>query len=751
MWPSRTGIGAQIGYGVPGNGIIDTENGRLSPRLRFPGHSYSHDETRTDTAWPIGAFSGLKTVKGSFSTILEPQTSGFDLNSSIYNSLQSDSLDSLYVPKDVLKSYLIESGSLTSSIAYNPCVGSRFCQFGLRPKNSTLRVPAIAYVSREIGSILNLAKMRLSCHNDGEIIHTASPEFGDPYQLTFPEAIQQIAASAAFLLVRTNSTIYLLHPFQSPLHHSGIHLELVGRVHSAELHQEAFSDACFNPWVSTQVAVVDINGHFGVWHFSPNGTDDPKKLKLPESESCIDNLQELSHWKKVCFCASKSLLVFSRSSLTQCTLDQPAKSSRLVNSNTWSSILDYQQVGEELYSFMLTSKELIWFSNDGSLTKLVSYKHFLDDRDPSWKLSVCATAASNFFCVVYSQKSPLFFVYTLGFDDGMPASLHQPYYIRSLNSHRHEAHDNVLQLHLFCVPGSNSQLFGLFELHTDFGLYVRYLSITKNVQLGDSPSTFQIWSRSSTPVDTGKSCKPISKKVWKNLLSNSSPQGSAELDTAAIQSFALKIGNWALSFDEGAIQKEMQGYVSLLDVSREPPTQVTDLAEVDSMVDQLGEYLTLQNLEVLREKTLQKVYQDLEEYYGMGEMRAMNSPSSLLRTALEVGGSLVKLKHGRTNQIYEEIFKEALSGSHNDAKSILDDWDKDVVVADVTTQPDQVASQMMPTIKVSSQPLATLPLAEGTQLHTHPSQRSQPHSQRRLKLSQGSQKTQRKRRKGGFA
>lgn len=758
MWPSKHGLGAQIGYGVKGSAIIDSSDQRRLPQIVFASLDDDYEDQNVGLLSQNDTIPSLKTVKLSFQTVVEPQTSNFDLNSSIYNDLQSDFADKVFIPQDILKSYLIELGSLTSTIAYDPTVGSRFCIISLPSRHSSLEV--VVYTSSELGTVLNLATMKMSCDTSDDTFRLTNPVFGTPFQLTFPEAINQISSSATShkLIIRTVSKVYVVQPRISTLHLSGLHLDLLGQIESTSLKKESFADACFNPCDEKQVGLIDIKGNFGVWNFGISSTSTPKRVDIAASDSSINNPQELSHWKKICFFSPRVLHAFSRSSMTQCSLGPPSRSFRLVTANTWSSILDFQRNSEVLkFSFMLTSKELIWFENTDKLKRLLSIKHFLDDKDPSWKLNVCSVDSLTFVCVAFSQKAPLYFFYTLGLRDGVPHSLKKPYYIRSLSSYHQAPKDNVLQLHLFPVSGSKSKIFGLFELRTDFSLSFRFLSTTKSLTLQESRID-TIWSRSGTPVETGSSaCKQLPMTQWKRLMEKISKKllPNDTSDSTIIQKFALQIGEWSLTFKEDKIRHENPSCVSLLDLTKNTPTNVQDIGEFDSMIDQSSDYFNNHNIEVLRDSddSLQQQFKLLEGYYGCLQLTKVNTAESIRRAALELGCSKHKLKHGSTNQVYEEKLKELLHDVDQETQKILGDWGEDIVDADITTQADPNIPESFPTINVnSSQVLSTVmpPISQGTQMN------SQLHSQairsqKRSKMSQGSQRSQRKKKKGGFA
>jgi hypothetical protein len=247
----------------------------------------------------------------------------------------------------------------------------------------------------------------------------------------------------------------------------------------------------------------------------------------------------------------------------------------------------------------------------------------------------------------------------------------------------------------------------------------------------------------------------MSAKDWKKLVKQVLPKGEpASSDSSAIQEFALKIGEWALAFDESLLRKEKHGSCSLIDMAENPPTNVRDIDEFDSMIEQLDEFFKLKQINLLRADydLLQSRFNSLREYYGSEQLLGSVSPETLIRTTLELGCSIYRASHSSTNQVYEEKYKEIVQEASDDVKSILSDWETGIVVADVTTQSDIEPSQTMPTINInSSQSQSSLfaPLSQGTQLNSQ--SQSQVRSQRRHKLTQGSQRSQRKKRKGGFA
>ena len=196
-----------------------------------------------------------------------------------------------------------------------------------------------------------------------------------------------------------------------------------------------FSDVTFNPWVSTQFGVVDVKGNFGIWNinskkealtklkkFDSNpktSSDEPdSSLKV---ESTIHDVTELSNWKRIIWAHDYNhIFVVSRSSLTQFELTPELSSQRLITSDTWSKIQDIHKNPESMkYAFILTSKELIWFEVSNPLRRLMSWKHFLDDKDPSLRLQVSEYEdCSKFICIIYSQIRPIILVYNFGIKDG---------------------------------------------------------------------------------------------------------------------------------------------------------------------------------------------------------------------------------------------------------------------------------------------------------------------------------------------
>lgn len=680
MWPSKEGLGVQLSYGVNGNGlVVSNENPNSSTYKRFPRLEFPRKRNQGITLNKIGK---------SNIVLVNEQTSSFDLNSKVYNNLQtavasqahqpkrkmySDS--NVYVPEEILKSYLIESKSLTSTIAYDPTFGQMFAIFDIRSRSGLTSSKAIAYVTGETGTILNIsilkyeAKELLNNKKESVDVNALIPLLADPFQVSLSEPIKQIEHCKLkdsfdyippYLIIRSDSKIYVLNCFKGKSQHynSLIELDILGELQTTDLMGFNFADVAFNPWISTQFGVVDVKGNFSIWNINSKKEvltklkklDSKRKTSAEEPDfalkinSTIYDVAELSNWKRITWSYDYNhIFVISRSSLTQFELTPELSSQKLVTSDTWSRIQDINKNPESMnYAFMLTSKELVWFEISNPLRRLMSWKHFLDDKDPSLKLQISEyDNYSKFVCIVYSQIRPIILVYNFGIKDGLPYSLKDPYYIRKSSDKKGNKTGQMRQVFLTEL---NKQFYssikddvdhtttdstfpkhmvmGLFELSTDLGLTINLYNSTANLYLNKSLIK-------SDNLDTSSSCESSSNfehdHKSRNKLSyfkqfSKSDFGlitkGLECDTNAIkgdeeikvvQDYAFRLGEGAMQLND-AWTKLKTGddisfnndpyYLSLTDISSNLPLSISDITEFDSMIEQLSSFYETKDITV---------------------------------------------------------------------------------------------------------------------------------------------------------
>lgn len=754
MWPHKSGLGIQLSYGVDGNGIFvrqkatdseNTNNGNPGPNLSFP-------RIQTD--------SKILYRSHHTSKLLVPaQTSTFDLNSKVYKDLEN-----VYVPEEILKSYMIESKSLTSAIVFDPTVGSLFEFHDARMKKGKRYGKVLAYVTGDTGTILNISAVM-----EEEGTSHKLPKLSTPYQVSLSEPIKQIHFSKlqetfdfipSYLLIRTDSNIYILNVLRTT---SGIELTLIDEINTHKLNGPAFADVCFNPWDFTQFAVIDIKGNFGIWNISTNISHVNKlSLHFKDTET-IPDVAELSNWKRITWAHNhENILIATRSSLTQIHLTPsstnttPEVSLTRIITSSWSKILDFKRANK--YSFLLTSKELIWLSLvNETPTRIISWKHFLDEKDPSLKLEITQTNKNpEFMCTIYSQSRLLLFIYTFGLRDSVPFSMHDPYYIRTttglmkvevckLNREFYHPLDDVeYDTEEEKEDTDISKSFGLFELKTDLQLSIDILTHSPNIgnaTASVNSSTSNSSNPSSKESTPAQETKRNSRRSFKKLLKSEIEDLSAKIkdkknnipiDTSTIQmvqDYAFKLGNGIEAF-----KSNPSSFLSLTDISKDIPQMIDEVSEFDTMIDQLSSYYKendISTINFLKTPILQgKIGDDnnalkisnvndltnsMTATYFQGELKKFNDENDIKQASMLLGSSLIRAKSipsTSKKSDMDSLLQEELKVAPSKIQNILSNWGNEgsTVNEEINdnfrtsqmTVPDIVTSSM-PTLRLSSQ------------------------------------------------
>lgn len=808
MWPSKEGLGVQLSYGVNGNGIVvsketSSNNGEICkrlPHLQFPRKRN------------LGI--ALNKVGKSSITLVNQQTSLFDLNSRVYDNLKNTVINqpsqpkrkmysdtNIYVPDEILKSYVIESKSLTSTIAYDPTYGQLFTIFDIRSRNGSSTCKAMAYVTGETGTILNISVLQYQekelTDNKHEMtgIRALIPVLADPFQVALSEPIKQIEPCKlkecfdyipSYLLVRTDCKIHVLNCYKgtSQYTNSNIELDIIGELTTSDIMGHIFADITFNPWASTQFGVVDVKGNFAIWDINTKKDSRTKIKKLvlkqkkmmdsdtfQEIDPSIYEVTELSNWKKITWSHDYNhIFVISRSSLTQFTLNPELESQKLITSDTWSRIQDiYKNPNDMEYAFILTSKELIWFKLSYPLQRLMSWKHFLDDNDPSLRLQVTEyDDGRGFLCLIYSQISPVIFVYNFGIRDGMPYSLKDPYYIRRGNEKSNNKNSLLQQVLLaelnmeLYTPSKEFQdkpmnededkhiLTGLFEMSTDLGLKLSVFAENPGLLLG-KPSFKNSFADNSSSYDSSASFeydmvktkstffKSFSKtdfeQIAKSLCSMTNINGEDEIKL--VQEYAFKLGEGASRINKDKNRLDSSNYehsnldpsfLSIIDISDELPFTINDISEFDSMVEQLSNFYNVKDITIsnMIKKTFEtsqlfgklqnpskNVYSindillTLQQTYATKDLQKFNPDSILKKISLLIGASLMKAKFNELDKYYSGKVDNAMNNTSKHIQDILKEWDNEEYDNnnEALTRVDNFGSQAtVPDIITSSMP-----------------------------------------------
>ncbi|KAG7665091.1 uncharacterized protein J8A68_001400 [[Candida] subhashii] len=815
MWPHKKGLGVRLSYGVSGNATISldstkdtTETTSDDSSLIEPSYQFARQHDPSKQLRPIEEESSEQDA----TQLIPPSTSNFTNNSNIYNRLQSPRIpnkpsqrkgnDELsgYIPSDLVSSFLIESKTLTSNIAYDPNYGDLFVLFDLLVKKRTyITVDAMAFVSGESMTILNLCIY--DKRNLNKLSKRRQVNFSDPIrQIEIITGSQTEATTATLILIRTTARVYVLTCTKSAetmdLDASlDIELRIIGEVKTNELEGNQFADVKFNPISIRQFAVVDMNGNFAIWNITKT-LSGIKKLNLNNQINPVSDVSEISSWKKIFWIHnSNHLLVLTRSKISQYTITAETLAKQiLVTSNTWSRIRDFKIIHQQSSSsaFLLTSKELIWFDlSQGNFTRQLSWKHFLDDRDPSLKFNITVVRDETIIIMIYSQINPMIMIYTFGFMDGKPCSLLDPYYMtKGFN------HSDLRQVSLVEAEQGN---FNLFELSTSLAVHVRRLTMG-SVGSFVEPSSMEIDDISDeTVMENQTNTKGLSKKRIHNLVkeltknfSNEEPSESQMMEDVLRYANGL---DQALSTLNENPEKAKDGYISLYEFcEKEPPLSVHDLLELDDMIAQFEETLPKDDIKMVSlinnsfikrspfiidnsDNTAKTHITDIAEhvqkiYYQDDRFKKYNNVYSKIAMSTLLGTSLIKCQLQNSSNNFKNQYDESIKKSPKFVQSILEEWDtpeisasqeesQDVLYDTYSTMPTLGASQKQTSILSQPQPSgfnssqSIFPESQNSQMSTNYSQSQTPFSQSQMysqsRPISASQRKKKRKKKGGFS
>lgn len=768
MWPAKKAIGAQLSYGVRGNALLRLHEAlaeKIAPELVFP---------REDDG------PSLYRVGNSHTSIVSAQKSAGDEVDTVSTVPPRNMFKNalFYVPRDIMRSQLFEGAAVLDPTAYDPVYG-KLVAFVTTPTGM-----AVAYSTGETGLVLGLAllkphrRTKLDPNQDLDDYFMVPGFTGKPLLTSFSEPIKAVETSKGLVAVRTDASIYVM---KSEVRDDMLKWKMLGDIPCGDLAGRGFADVSFCPSDQSMLACVDIKGNFGVWRINPvislgnrlekvsfDDKDITIEFKETEPEESvpenglendaensnksykavrpsIQDESDLSNWKRICWCQHhNSLLVLSRTMAVQFQVLPKLASSRLVTSNTFSRIRDFVRPEKSSkYAFMLTSKELIWFRLTDRLERLLSWKHFLLDSDPSLKLNVTVCdRGKTFLCLVYSQLSPIIFMYSFGIRDGLPHSLKDPYFFDASEASSPLRYLVLVETEktLFRKKSSLQKTFCMFELGVNGALTFDVF----NSDDGVSFDTHTNFSDSLKATSNGTAfVKAVSPRIkYSNMemrlrdlaqpmlahLKNG--QTMNDLEVLEIQNYALRLGEKVSLLTgeaDSAHASEFPSYRALLEIANRPPLSVGDLLEFDSMVEQLGGFYQSNGIKLkslvsellLNRGLLGKHNSSLEDevealgtllgnIYTNDLLGSFNSDASIKKSSILLAASLTKAYAADIKDFYTQRFEDALSEAPEETKAILNKWTS---VEDEVPEPAELifASQAppvitsAPTINISSQ------------------------------------------------
>lgn len=746
MWPHKNGLGIRLSYGIDGGGIVVVQQDE-NPEKGGDDDNVNCDQTRLSSKVDIprgnDPYCVLNEVTGSYLELVMSQLSPEMIFGPRNHT--TNKITNTYVPENILASYGVESQTLMSVVAYDPTFGCLFEVLDVRNRRS--KVKAMAFVTGEIGNIFNISvidsQIRDVQMNGSSLVSSVThPDIAEPLQIDLSEPIKQIIASKTvsdvlpqYILIRTSLKVYLIRCYKSKSEATvPIILHVHGHISVNDLAGCDFVDVSFSPHDHNQFSIVDAKGNFGIWNIlKPDSLTKFKRLTFAKSSTAkptIEDSSELSSWKKICWeLDNNHLLVISRSSVVQFVIDdnENLSSKKLVTSNTWSKIQDFRCIKENL--FLLTSKELIWFSLSNSLERLMSWKHFLDDTDPSLKLHVTPLKGNRFVCLIFSEMHPLIFVYNFGLKGGKPISLHDPYVIRKRGEN-----GNLKQVALYALADFKGQdtdedsefsKYALFQMTTDYCLSITTYSNENNLKMKSLESwKTRIQSDAKNhefkrnALDVTKYTKAqVSKLINLMEMYERLPEDE-QIESIRNYAFSLGEGVVKLNSLDGDSNQEYPSFLSLLDIAKDIPISIENVSEVDIMIEQLALFYEHKNIQVSslinssliknnklatksnsetdQNKNIEDILHLVGSVFSDKLLKKFNDSINLNKLSIILGTSLIKAKSKELSEFYNKSFEKLIETAPTSVKSLLEEWD--VATPEINSIPnsikDSVASQV---------------------------------------------------------
>lgn len=777
MWPHKKGLGTNLTYGVSGNGNLELgRNDRNGPNpvvnIKFP-------RIRNEGL-------NLHEVKHSYECLAEGENvlagynkrlqCGSDLISRDPTNTKGILKNSAYVPEEIVRSFLVESNSLMSPEVFDPTFGELFTMIYFKSSRKKVVTPALAYVTNE--NILNVSvfkkqsrEMRTSSLESNMEHRTLTPRLSQPFQASFSQPIKQVVSSFnsnlqnsthVYLLVRTDYQVYILDCRSQHIDKNNTNVELNVLVEiNSNMHLGInFADASFDKNNCRRIVIVDIKGNVGIWEFLAKDSEAfLKKVPLNSQldyKLLIGEVNELSSWKKIVTGSqSGQYFVCSRTSLVFLDISKDIKKHDIVSAKSWSRILDLSHTLKQSYLFLLTSKEIIWIDTSSGVKRLLSWKHYLDDRNPSWKIAVKSLKDGNhIICLVYSRVSPIIFVYNFGIIDNKPCSLKDPYFIRSGNTLNNLENDSLGQVSLMDLSEElydsqslelQRRLYILFELTTGSSLSYRLFSDVKGLNMKMAKKNGHLTLSKSSEVFSN-----THKATYFNLFTKKEFEPIAESlrcpnglifkfdQIDELEKYALEISELISTLKKGQFTgvnaKMVHGYHSLDCLMDYVPVPRENIEEFGHMLEELFKYnignLKLKNFMATSVLSYNRLFEsdDLSKSipYKNTEVTPISLYSSFRDLSLDtfrmpldseslwskisilLSLSLIKIDLFEQRNLFVDQYENILKETSSRVLAVTDKWETDYnepenIETSMTQElPNDFVTSSMPSIKVTN-------------------------------------------------
>lgn len=747
MWPSKHHIGVQLAYGVQGNGIVLPEEGPSSleelpsfqPKIHFP---------RLRDQGPH-----LRPIKNSSWTLPSTTLNEDSLATTSMSWFRKKAHSTIYAPDLITEALTVELAPMNELFAYDPTEGDKIILINLgvaaysdpivignrkvfpKVKNNVLHLKGLAYVCGDNNTNLCVTPLlptlnkatNLDSNDTKELLLPNAPKETNNYEYCiFPTPVLQIQASPFFpiIAIRCRSTIHFIKfLWLNDPDEKGPTLETLPCIIDVhELSGHEFAHIEFSSDDKHLFSIIDVRGNFAVWSLRHDSvwTTELRYTSVPSNQEkssiplTIANSEDLSAWKKICWdTQSSSLIAFSRKEATIFKLSEgrPNSSQKLITSDLWANIWDFKSFLK--YALLLTSRELIFLESEkeAPFKRLLSWKHFLDDEDPSFRLHVCeAKREELFICSVFSQNTPMAMIYTLGFNQGRPALLCDPYFIRTsedcltffFDSIRYNVDDDMTffqvqstgsGLHYSSLHGSESLELALTEKATRSASTLETeptKDIFNMISIAEATNAFHSFSTSERMTHENEEIREDDNADGPTLVQ-------------LVQNYAFRLGNdikkrlrieEELPSEHGTQDSDevsSNGSAKVPDVyipSFTPfaavadcvPLTIDDMEEFDSMVDQLSDFYNscgievqknvkqaLKSLSLESEPSVQQLKEALDNVYT-------DHPNNG-QAAMILANSLFKVSNEDIETRLQNLYREEVKKCDPELTSMFDDWD----------------------------------------------------------------------------
>lgn len=727
MWGHKKGLGLQLTYGVPGNGVL------VPSTSEAPDFSIEFAQLHRPK---------LHCLTNDTKCLRPKQTDIYDG----HNLDLSDKYKKEY--KYIHRRKLVKENTRLcrkSLDVYDPTFGTLINFFYIRSGVKLTRTDmAVAFASGQNGNILEVAEVRQA----GDV---TDPKFVESVKVHLNEPIRQIITHKRpyrpgdflvdYLLVRSGIKVYV---FNCTKVLQGVDLKFICEIGQNNMDGYGLADICFGPPGSHYVLVVDIKG--GLFRITFLGTMDFRCDKIDViDQKVIAGNYELSNWRRV-WSIDQGIFIASRSSLVKIHMKQKTID-KIISAETWSTIRDVQlPVPDTMYLFILTSQELIWVDISGVPKRLISWKHYLSESDPTLKLAVHKDG-DTFICLIYCQTSPMILCYTFGMIDNKPYHLTLPSAIpifggnvpiQTICIHRLNASFYQKPRRMPSVSETAAEkVYVIFDMRLDLSINSTLVAATESMPASYSREKELVYDniqkislRNYNANFFGK----FSKVEFLALAKELTKTPKIDNDLFAVQKYAFELGS----------HKDFSKYLSLADISRDVPI-VTNIDELDSMIEQLTDHFREKNITLINcvdvitkfkvlngtttnPTTIQDFFQVFQQYADHKAIKKQTRSSSFRQFIILLATSLLRVKQDGPPQ----PVADSLNGACSSTRAILDDWDtnyEEPMVINRVSQP-QLQAPEVPTINLSqSQPA----LSQSLQFKPF----SQSQSQRKRKKTRG--------------